>query len=557
MVMNYNQAQILKNKSTFSLMREKFAEGQSLTSSFKSARKLKKQARWTRIKEKFDPMMWSRKLFGKWGATLYGRSMGRSADDMHRFTGYRPHNIKTKKVKISQSDKNPKINPLYTKVGPGVVTPLRKNDSMADVVAKLYNFIKFAFIKDKKNKEIAHNFEKEFQGQSDKRHSELIEIIKSTYTKVGKSGEDSEEPEGKGIGRRIAGWLVSLGATIIAVITTVVSVLTSIASSIIKSLGKFLIITAINLVTYLSKKVLGVLGQVLTWVATKVWKVLAPTLESLIPIVRTLLPQLLIPMLAAYGIKKGLDLWVESAGGPETIRKMIELDKKGVIENNLTLGYGESKVLDFSKISKADASLLVKSNDFSGETQRQLAKIANPEGAENHFMGMNDVKEPDEPPKVTQETANPPTDTYTQQTQPMVFPETTGYVPTYTQQTQPMVFPETTGYVPTYTKAGTQPVEYTTSEQTTPEQTTTSAPAQVDYSLINEDPSGLHSASKDFLSTGFSIKPSQETVVYNNSSQSSNQSSSTPQWFSGIGIRNTDTTLNKLQELNWKPKNGT
>ena len=47
-----------------------------------------------------------------------------------------------KGAKLSPKEKNPNTNPLYTKITNQSVYPLRKGDSLADIAAKLFNFIK-------------------------------------------------------------------------------------------------------------------------------------------------------------------------------------------------------------------------------------------------------------------------------------------------------------------------------------------------------------------------------------------------------------------------------
>ena len=519
MAMNYRQAQALKNRSTFALMRERFAEGQSLTSSFKTARKLKKQARWMRIKEKFDPMMWSRKIFGKWGATFYGRAMGRSADDMQRFTGYRPHTTKRKKVKLSQSSTSPKINPLYTKVGAGTVTPLRKNDSMADVVAKLYNFIKRTHDKDKKNNEISHNFEKEAQDNSDKRHSELIEIIKSTYTKVEKPEKEKKEESGKGI----AGWLLSLGSTVLGILGTLGGILATIAAVIIKTLGKFVLTLAVDLVTHLARKVLGVLGEVLWWVAKKIWKIIVPPIADLLgplvrPLLSAMLPALVGSAVAVYLASLGLDKFIESEGGAETIRAMEEFDKQGIIENNNDLlNPKSSKVLDWDKITPEIAKTLARSDDWSGKDKMRLNSIANPESTK---PGQNKLYDIDNGVKGKEAAPQPIKITPEIEATPISDMQTNLIDANFDDTYKPI-----SDYIPLQQNR-------------------------------NDEIQSVTEQSME-LNSSFIAKPSGPVVYNNSTSKSIQQSSSTSESLGSFTTRNTDETFRKILGEPWKAKNGT
>ena len=186
MGMSYGHAHQVKNRSALSLIVKKFAEGQGLGSAISNTLSEKSAAKMVLMKERLDPMSWSRKLGGKFGAALYGRAMGRSAADMRYFTGYSP---KRSRYKIPTSkDKNPNINPLYTKISSTSVTPVRKNDSVSDILAKLYNYMKINHEKDIKRRELKHNFKEGLDDKVNKQHKDLVKVLKDS---VGKSDKNT------------------------------------------------------------------------------------------------------------------------------------------------------------------------------------------------------------------------------------------------------------------------------------------------------------------------------------------------------------------------------
>lgn len=539
MAMNYRQAQALKNKSTFALMRERFAEGQSLTSSFKTARRLKKQARWVRIKEKFDPMRWSRKLFGKWGATLYGRAMGRNAEDMHHFTGYRPHSPRrsanlaqaSRNPNITQVPKNPNVNPLYTKVGAGTITPLRKNDSIADVVAKLYNFVKKTRDKELKRNELSHNFQKEREDNSDKRHTELIEIIKSTYTRVRDAEEPEEAEEGTGK-KSIAEWLLSVGGTILGIITTlgstIVSVLASLAGvlatlslSIIKTLTHFLLEVSYHLVRHIAPKIIGLLGDVLWW-----------TVKKIAPMIGPLLGPLAVGAIGLYVTNWLNDKWIATFGDMETVHLMNQLDKKGVIDTNI---FDKNQIKSLSGIKslpKKDLKMLIDSGKFEKTESDTLKAI---------YADM--------PSKIVDNKEVYPTPAQNDSAM-WGYKNETGFEPLKDASGEVMRFDSEMGQITLRNPNVGDQDELPIMQE----------PLKIPEQQTQNKNSNLQSATDYYIDSnvGYAVNPTQQSVMYNNtSSQSVLQSSSSTETFGALTTRNTDDTFTRIVGDGWKLKNGT
>ena len=185
--MSYGHANYINQRSVLSLATEKFNKGQSLVNAIGSSLSDKTSAKFTSMKERLDPMSWSKKIGGKLGAGIYGRMMGRSAEDMYHYTGVRPKSrIRGNRIPTSKS-KNPNINPLYTKISSTSVTPVRKNDSVSDILSKIYNYMKLGHEKDIKLRELRHNNKKGLLDDADKKHKAFLKTL-AADDKAGPSG---------------------------------------------------------------------------------------------------------------------------------------------------------------------------------------------------------------------------------------------------------------------------------------------------------------------------------------------------------------------------------
>ena len=110
--MDYQQARQIRNMPSFSdLVRREAVYGKkgaiaSVKEALKQKLNIKKrtQAKLLGIKEKLDPMNWAKAMFGKTGAALYGRAMGRSEADMQYFAG-RARPIGGRSYEIGQTPK--------------------------------------------------------------------------------------------------------------------------------------------------------------------------------------------------------------------------------------------------------------------------------------------------------------------------------------------------------------------------------------------------------------------------------------------------------------------
>lgn len=134
------------------------------------------------LKQNFHPTNIGRAL-GRKSVGLIGDTIGaigkKAGDLFKNKTG------RTKEVK-----ENKKNNPLYTKVSEGSDKPVRKNDSLSDVLSKIHNLLKLNVQNNRKQHEIEKNFAKEKEDERELRHKELLKALGgltggvSTVTKV-------------------------------------------------------------------------------------------------------------------------------------------------------------------------------------------------------------------------------------------------------------------------------------------------------------------------------------------------------------------------------------
>lgn len=213
--MDYKKASRIRKKGLLELIAEnKFENGQGLGSSIGGAISDKLKARATGFKEKFDPLNMIRALtgegvIGKSITTVVGRATGRSEDAIGYFGGY----ARKKRVSGTKGD------PLVTKIGPGNVVRIRSGDGLADILAKMYNFMEKTHETYKLNYELEESFRKEQLEEDENRHKKLIESILGRKTSTATPAK--EEGGEKSFLEKIAEKITSAFAGIVAAIGNV------------------------------------------------------------------------------------------------------------------------------------------------------------------------------------------------------------------------------------------------------------------------------------------------------------------------------------------------
>ena len=167
--MEYSKAKRIRKTGLFKLIaQKKFEEGQGFGSSIGEAISDKFKAKATGFKEAFDPLNMTRKLFGKGligdvAVTGLGRLFGRKESDIGYFGGFK---------------RKAKKDPNFSSITPGVIRPLKFGDSVADILGKMYNFMLKTDEKKKVNDEIEAAFRQEQIDEDERRHQELIKVVK-------------------------------------------------------------------------------------------------------------------------------------------------------------------------------------------------------------------------------------------------------------------------------------------------------------------------------------------------------------------------------------------
>jgi len=179
----YGKAEAIRKTSIGDLIAKNLVEGKGIGESIKGGVTDKIKAIGTGIKEKFDPMNMAKSIGGNFGAALYGKVRGRPQKDLEYFTGIEKEESKENKNGEKKSydvvtKKGKNKNPLNTTIGAGSrPLPLRKNDSVSDVAAKLFSLLRKSYEDKKLQMELEKNFEGERKEESARRHKEFIEAL--------------------------------------------------------------------------------------------------------------------------------------------------------------------------------------------------------------------------------------------------------------------------------------------------------------------------------------------------------------------------------------------
>ena len=101
----------------------------------------------------------------------------------------------TTSTPVSKDSKGKGKDPLFSTIGSGKATPIRKNDGAADVVSKLYNLMKTSYDKKIEAAELERDFAKEKKTEDEIRHKEFIKALMGIKPKEEKKEEKKEEEE--------------------------------------------------------------------------------------------------------------------------------------------------------------------------------------------------------------------------------------------------------------------------------------------------------------------------------------------------------------------------
>ena len=159
--MDYQVAKRVRARSLSDIIAANLVAGESYSGAFGKAIKQKSSARFTAIKEKFDPLNIAKFITGgsRLGPALLGRMLGRSRRDIEYFSGTaRP---------IGGGATASRIGAL----------PGGEGGSNLDVLTNIYKFLKTTQDKEKRRFELLSNRREEEELEKEKRHKELISAI--------------------------------------------------------------------------------------------------------------------------------------------------------------------------------------------------------------------------------------------------------------------------------------------------------------------------------------------------------------------------------------------
>jgi hypothetical protein len=153
-----------------------FNEGTPISEAIQQALSEKFKAKVATIKDKFDPLNMITKLVGDKAGAIIGRKMGRSEEDISRFTGYGDTSgARDSKLKALKGGKGiPDLErATYSSISEGQQKRMNKGSGLADVLARTYNILKKSFDEDnKKSKGVD-----KLNDQKNKWNKELVEAI--------------------------------------------------------------------------------------------------------------------------------------------------------------------------------------------------------------------------------------------------------------------------------------------------------------------------------------------------------------------------------------------
>jgi len=267
--MDYTRSAQIRSKSLAELV---FEQDRTL----REAMSDKFKARMMGIKEKFTPLNFVRMLTGSGSIgrsirTVAGRAMGYTERDIERFGGYK------RKRSIYGPDRS--------RVPAGVRTPVKVNDSTADILAKIYNLMRKIDEDNTRRYEEEQNFKEENDFESGKRHNKLLEALgmkKKTdkgFTPFVKDHQEKDDDKSGSI-------LSKIFSSIFGVFGKTFKILASLGG---------IIVSAVTGLFGMIKNLMGMAKMIITTVVEIVSKMIEPLIEgifnSIVKFITRVLPQ--------------------------------------------------------------------------------------------------------------------------------------------------------------------------------------------------------------------------------------------------------------------------
>lgn len=153
-----------------------FNEGTPISEAIQQALSEKFKAKVATIKDKFDPLNMVTKLVGDKVGAIIGRKMGRSEEDIQKFTGYGDTSgARDSKLKALKGGKGiPDLEKAtYSSISEGQQKRMNKGSGLADVLARTYNVLKKSYDEENKKSKSGDKLNE----QKNKWNKELVEAI--------------------------------------------------------------------------------------------------------------------------------------------------------------------------------------------------------------------------------------------------------------------------------------------------------------------------------------------------------------------------------------------
>jgi hypothetical protein len=295
--MDYTRSAQIRSKSLAELV---FEQDRTV----REAMSDKFKARMMGIKEKFTPLNFVRMLtgsgtIGRSIRTVAGRAMGYTERDIERFGGYK------RKRSIYGPDRS--------RVPAGSKTPVKVNDSTADILAKIYNLMRKIDEDNTRRYEEEQNYTEENQLEGRKRHEKLLESLgmkkkgtstTKTYTPE-KPKEEEEDKSSSILGKIFSSIfgvfgktfkiMASLGGIIVSAVTGLFGMIKSLmgmAKTIISTIMKLVVEMIEPLIEGLFKSIVKFITKVLPEFATGLIRLItgvSTAMEDLFKVVREIL----------------------------------------------------------------------------------------------------------------------------------------------------------------------------------------------------------------------------------------------------------------------------
>jgi hypothetical protein len=189
--MSYQEANYIKGASLGNLIEQNLRSGKGLIGATRGAISQRMSAKATGIREKLDPLNLFRFLSGGnplafrlLGGRAFGRLTGRNDRDVDYFAGG-PGSKRRKK----------KAEPFVVHKVSRRITPIQRDDTMADGLSKLYALIKSSFEEKIRKSELQKDFEGAKQAKAQKRHDELLKAIYSINGRKPTASRESDDED--------------------------------------------------------------------------------------------------------------------------------------------------------------------------------------------------------------------------------------------------------------------------------------------------------------------------------------------------------------------------